>query len=188
MTIETDNSGFASSIGEASAHVQPVPDAPAQQGNGVYGLDGQGTSPPAIEDAEREEAGEDGAEKVVEAVVSPRPFNLRDVVPGFEDSASHCLNRALQIARSLNQTSLSSDHLMLALTMDPNARRHLERVGDVAELRETAMLRLGKMNWRFAKGADADTNGDPGTDLRFRRDLPARARCRGRARPKNRHQ
>jgi hypothetical protein len=77
-------------------------------------------------------------------------FNYDEAVPGFEASASDCFNRALQIAQSLNHTSLSADHLMLALTMDPNARRLLERAGDVAQLREAATQRLGKMHSRFA--------------------------------------
>lgn len=77
-------------------------------------------------------------------------FSYDEAVPGFEASASDCFNRALQIAQSLNHTSLSADHLMLALTMDPNARRLLERVGDVAQLREAATQRLGKMHSRFA--------------------------------------
>jgi ATP-dependent Clp protease ATP-binding subunit ClpA len=72
-------------------------------------------------------------------------------VPRFEDSASDCFNRASQIARSLNHINLSADHLMLALTMDPNARRLLERVGDVVQLREAATQRLGRMNSRFSR-------------------------------------
>ncbi len=64
-------------------------------------------------------------------------------VPGYEGSASICFKRAADIARSLNHTNLTADHLMLALTMDPNARRLLERVGDVTQLREAAMQRLG---------------------------------------------
>lgn len=67
-----------------------------------------------------------------------------DQVPGFEMSASHCVNRARQIARSLNHATLSSDHLMLALTMDQGARRLLERAGDVVQLRAAAMRKLGK--------------------------------------------
>ena len=54
-----------------------------------------------------------------------------------------CLNRAPRIASSLNHPILSSDHLMLALTMDQNARRLLERVGDVTRFREAAMQKLG---------------------------------------------
>ena len=70
----------------------------------------------------------------------------RNEVPGYQSSASACLNRARQIARSLNHISLSADHLMLALTLDQGARRLLERVGDVTQLREAAMQRLGHLS------------------------------------------
>lgn len=74
-----------------------------------------------------------------------------DAVPGFEGSASDCFNRARQIARSLNHTDLSSDHLMLALIMDQSARRLLERVGDITQLREVATQRVGR-NYTNASG------------------------------------
>jgi hypothetical protein len=83
---------------------------------------------------------------------TPLDFDYDEAVPGFEAAASDCLNRALAIARSLNHVVLSSDHLMIALTMDPNARRQLERVGDVTQLREAAMQRLGKMHSRYSTG------------------------------------
>jgi hypothetical protein len=83
---------------------------------------------------------------------TPLDFDYDEAVPGFETAASDCLNRALAIARSLNHVVLSSDHLMIALTMDPNARRQLERVGDVTQLREAAMQRLGKMHSRYSTG------------------------------------
>lgn len=79
-------------------------------------------------------------------------------MPGYEPAASDCLNRALGIARSLNHTSLSADHLMLALTMDQNARKLLERAGDINALRETAMKQLGEMHWKFARPAGQETH------------------------------
>ena len=79
-------------------------------------------------------------------------------MPGYEPSASDCLNRAMRIARSLNHTSLSADHLMLALTMDQNARKLLARAGDINALRETAMQQLGKMNWKFARPSGRERN------------------------------
>ncbi|HXG79328.1 MAG TPA: Clp protease N-terminal domain-containing protein [Methyloceanibacter sp.] len=85
-----------------------------------------------------------------------------DHVPGFEMSASNCVNRARQIARSLNHATFSSDHLMLALTMDPGARRQLERVGDVDQLRAFAMRRLGK---NYNKSDSADQMPVPTSDL-----------------------
>jgi hypothetical protein len=83
-------------------------------------------------------------------------------VPGFETSASDCINRARQIARSLNHATWSADHLMLALTMDQGARRLLERVGDVAQLRATAMRKLGK---NYNKSDAADQAPTPTADL-----------------------
>jgi len=85
-----------------------------------------------------------------------------DQVPGFEMSASNCINRARQIARSLNHATFSSDHLMLALTMDQNARRLLERVGDVNHLRAVAMRKLGK---NYNKSDAADQSPAPTSDL-----------------------
>jgi hypothetical protein len=85
-----------------------------------------------------------------------------DQVPGFEVSASDCINRARQIARSLNHATLSSDHLMLALTMDQSARRLLERVGDVAQLRAVAMRKLGK---NYDKSDAGDQTPAPTSDL-----------------------
>ncbi len=95
------------------------------------------------------------------------PTSLTEQSPALRLRRRYCLNRALRIARSLNHTSLSADHLMLALTLDPTARRHLERVGDVALLREAAMLRLGKTNWKYARGASVDANGDPSPTADF---------------------
>lgn len=85
-----------------------------------------------------------------------------DQVPGFESSASNCVNRARQIARSLNHATFSSDHLMLALTMDQNARRLLERIGDVTHLRAVAMRKLGK---NYNKSDAADQSPAPTSDL-----------------------
>ena len=92
----------------------------------------------------------------VESAGTPIDFEYNEDVPGYEPAASDCLNRALQIARSLNHTSLSADHLMLALTMDQNARKLLERAGSINDLRETAMQRLGAMNWKFSRPSGPD--------------------------------
>jgi hypothetical protein len=94
-------------------------------------------------------SGSDQAEEVA-AELGP------DEVPGFEASASECFNRARQIACSLNHADLSSDHLMLALIMDSSARRLLERVGNVTQLREVATQRVGR---NYTK-SDAD-HGSP---------------------------
>jgi hypothetical protein len=88
--------------------------------------------------------------EVAEQVVLDR----RDEIHGYEPSASACINRAREIAQSLNHMSMSADHLMLALTMDQTARRLLERVGDVTQLREAAMQRLGHY-------ASARNSGEP---------------------------
>jgi len=93
-------------------------------------------------------------------------------IPGFETSASDCFKRAVQIARSLNHADLSADHLMLALAMDPNARRHLERVGDVVQLREVAMERLGR-NYTRTSADTSESSPAPTSDLA---DIGKRAR------------
>jgi Clp amino terminal domain, pathogenicity island component len=83
-------------------------------------------------------------------------------VPGYEASASSCFNRARQIARSLNHLNLTADHLMLALTMDPGARRLLERVSDVTQLREAAMQRLGHYG---SARSSSEQSSTPTSDL-----------------------
>jgi len=130
MSIETGNQDVSGEVREANAN-QAAGNAGAAQRPFAT------AAQPSVVDGEP-------AEEVA------LDFNYEEAVPGFEASASDCFNRALQIAQSLNHTSLSADHLMLALTMDPNARRLLERVGDVAQLREAATQRLGKMHSRFA--------------------------------------
>jgi hypothetical protein len=115
--------------------------------------------------------------KGAEIAVAPKvalPFV--DPLPDFEVTAADCLNRALQIAISLRHASVSSDHLMLALTMDPHARRQLQRVGDIGQLREAAMLRLGRMHWKFAmRGDDASRFPAPTSDVEEIRKLARRA-------------
>ena len=116
MSIEMDNqdvSGFAGDAFEGTRSEQPAQ-------SGAVG------SPPSAD--ARPDDQSDAAEEV------SLDFEYDEDVPGFETSASNCLNRALQIARSLNHMSLSADHLMLALAMDPSARRLLERV-DIVQLR-----------------------------------------------------
>ena len=104
-------------------------------------------------------ASEPAATEIAEVeIASGTEFEYEEDVPGYEPSASDCLNRAMRIARSLNHTSLSADHLMLALTMDQNARKLLERAGDINALRETAMQQLGKMNWKFARPSGRERN------------------------------
>jgi hypothetical protein len=93
---------------------------------------------------------EDHAEEVVAQTE-------RNQIPGLETSTSDCFNRANQIARSLNHTNLSIDHLMLALTMDASARRLLERIADVAQVRETAMQKLGKNYTRSSRDVGEQT-------------------------------
>lgn len=140
MTIEMGNQGVPGPGGDAyetnrSENGRHAPDAPpATAATGQ--AESVGAAQPNVE------TGEEVA----------LDFNYEEAVPGFEASASDCFNRALRIAQSLNHTSLSADHLMLALTMDPNARRLLERIGDVVQLREAATRRLGKMHGCFATG------------------------------------
>jgi hypothetical protein len=61
---------------------------------------------------------------------------------------------------------------MLALTMDSNARRQLERVGDVVQLREIAMERLGR-NYTRSSARTSELSPVPTSDLA---DIGKRAR------------
>jgi hypothetical protein len=133
MTIEMGNPGIPG-FGGYGAQNQPAPSTEGQAGNGAAAS--RATSQP-----------DDHAE-VAEEVASK---TTHEQIPGLETSASDCLNRAAQIARSLNHANLSSDHLMLALTLDQSARRLLERVGDVVQLREAAMQKLGKNHTKFSR-------------------------------------
>jgi hypothetical protein len=99
-----------------------------------------------------------GGEPAELGEVLPLDFDHAGPVPGFEASASDCLNHALSIARNLNHAVLSSDHLMLALTMDESGRRLLNRLGDIERLRKVAMGRLGRMHARYAAGDPSQTS------------------------------
>jgi hypothetical protein len=154
MTIETGDSGFTG-FGYGSRldqDNQPRASADAQAGNGAE--QSQSTQSQSIRRNE-----EPGA--VPEEVTSKARF---EQIPGLESSASDCLNRAAQIARSLNHVNLSSDHLMLALTLDQTARRLLERVGDVAQLREAAMQNLGRNHTKSSRDI-GDQPLPPSSDL-----------------------
>lgn len=148
MSIEMDNqdvSGFAGDAFEGTRSEQPA-------------QSGAVSSPPSAD--ARPDDQSDAAEEV------SLDFEYDEDVPGFETSASNCLNRALQIARSLNHMSLSADHLMLALAMDPSARRLLERVGDIVQLREAATQRLGRMHCRFTTGDSFPSQTSDLVDIR----------------------
>ena len=148
MSIEMDNqdvSGFAGDAFEGTRSEQPA-------------QSGAVSSPPSAD--ARPDDQSDAAEEV------SLDFEYDEDVPGFETSASNCLNRALQIARSLNHVSLSADHLMLALAMDPSARRLLERVGDIVQLREAATQRLGRMHSRFTTGDSFPSQTSDLVDIR----------------------
>ena len=136
----------------------PAPMAPERQTGGPEAQPGNG---PAQSQAGNggvaSGAGQaDGQPELGEVV--PMDLDYSSRVPGFETSASDCFNHALSIARSLNHAILSTDHLMLALTMDEGARRLLSQAGDIARLREASMRRLGKMHSRFAAGDPAQTS------------------------------
>jgi ClpA/ClpB-like protein len=151
MTIEMGDQGVSGFGGDTYSGTRI--EQPPQSG-------GVGSSPPADARPDGHAEAADAAEEVT------LDFNYDEAVPGFEASASDCFNRALKIARSLNHVSLSSDHLMLALTMDPNARRLLERVGDITQLREAAMQRLGRMHSRFATGESLPSQTSDLMDIR----------------------
>jgi hypothetical protein len=153
MTIETGDSGFTGfgygNNGSAGQDNSPPQSSEPRHGNGAGDHHGAsaGGSASAQSHAEAEEVSGDLG---------------YDQVPGFETSASNCVNRARRIANSLNHATFSSDHLMLALTMDQNARRLLERVGDVTQLRAHAMRRLGK---NYNKSDSTDQSPTPTSDL-----------------------
>lgn len=137
---------------------QTAPETKATPASETLGGNGTGASHATNGGAAHASAPESEPEIAEEAT---KEFSY-DQVPGFEASASDCVNRARQIARSLNHATFSSDHLMLALTMDHNARRQLERIGDVTLLRAAAMRKLGK---NYNKSDAADQSPTPTSDL-----------------------
>ena len=158
---------FAGIIGHEAANVHDVP--VSESGSDRAATDGAAGLP--ARGAPDEDSGTDSSGAEI-AVPSAAALPLLDPLPDFESTAADCLNRALQIALSLGHASVSSDHLMLALTMDPHARRQLQRVGDIGQLREAAMLRLGRTHWKFAKRGDEPSRfPSPTSDLEEIRKL-----------------
>jgi hypothetical protein len=151
MTNESGKFESFASMSQRAANVEGAP--PASGGDADATVAGvaatQGDEPVSQGDS----AGERGSGGEV-AIPPEVALHAIEAIPDFEPSAADCLNRALQVALSLGHASFSSDHLMLALTMDQQARRQLQRVGDIGQLREAAMLRLAKMHWKFARRAD----------------------------------
>jgi hypothetical protein len=125
---------------------QPQPESESKVASSGNGQGGNGAT------SEAGNGGPRASEQPDLDEVVPLDFDSAGPVPGFEATASDCLNHALSIARNLNHAVLSSDHLMLALTMDESARRLLNRAGDIERLREAAMRRLGKMHGRYTAG------------------------------------
>jgi Clp amino terminal domain, pathogenicity island component len=132
---------------------QASPAAPAADAHPTNGSTG-GANSGAAADVQ--------SDKQVQAAEEVAKHMGYEELPGYEASASRCFHRAGEIARSLNHMSLSADHLMLALTMDSSARRLLERLGDISQLRETAMQRLGR--YGSARNAEEQSN-TPTSDL-----------------------
>ena len=147
MTIDMGDSGFTGfgygNHGNLDQDNQPRSSAESQAGNGAA----QSQAAMAARKAEVVGPSDDHAE-AAEEVASK---STHEHIPGLETSASDCFNRAAKIARSLNHANLSSDHLMLALTLDQSARRLLERVGDIVQLRDAAMQRLGKKHTKSSR-------------------------------------
>lgn len=153
MTVEMGNPEPDNVADQQATHAQPVEATEASTpSNASPSENRNGVSNEARSDDDAEAAEELTLEFAYEAA------------PGFESSVSECFNHAGQIAQSLGHISLSSDHLMLALTMDPNARRLLERLGDVVQLRESAMQRLGTMHCRSSRNVDEGSKS-PTSDL-----------------------
>ena len=83
---------------------------------------------------------------------------LNEKLPKCEARANNCLERAAEFASNLNQTCFDVHHLMLALTVDQRAGRMLGDVGDIKQLRDFAVEKIGKMHSQFAAGV-TDSDG-----------------------------
>lgn len=151
MTNESGKFESFASMSQRAANVEGSPPASGGDADGaVAGVAATRGDEPVSHGGSAEQHGSGGEVAIPPEVALP----ALEAIPDFEPSAADCLNRALQVALSLAHASFSSDHLMLALTMDQQARRQLQRVGDIGQLREAAMLRLAKMHWKFARRAD----------------------------------
>jgi hypothetical protein len=171
MASETDKFENSTSIGQPAARVQ---DTHAQ------GTDADAAAadaaPPAPVEGLNSGQGAEGPSGGEVAISPDIALPQIDAIPDFEPGAADCFNRALQIALSLGHASFSSDHLMLALTMDQQARKLLQRVGDIGQLREAAMIKLGKMHWKFARRPDRmDRFPSPTSDLEELRKMARHA-------------
>jgi hypothetical protein len=158
-------------MGQRAANVEAVPPVPGGD------VEEAAASAQAHDHAASSDQGEGERSSAGEVAIAPdMALPAIDAIPDFEPPAADCFNRALQVALSLGHANFSSDHLMLALTMDQQARRQLQRVGDVGQLREAAMLRLGKMHWKFARRVDQTSIfPSPTSDLEELRKTARRA-------------
>jgi Clp amino terminal domain, pathogenicity island component len=86
---------------------------------------------------------------------------LTDGVHGFSEHANACANKAAQFAYHLKHAMIGSDHLMLALTLDENARPLLAALGNVKQLRESAARILGETNAKYLGAPASSDKFDP---------------------------
>jgi Clp amino terminal domain, pathogenicity island component len=152
---QTQSEPRADNDHSAQQQPQPAPETKAAQAASASQA-GNGAADTTAAQPDDKDSIAEKQEEFVEVV--PLDFDYAEPVPGYETSASDCLNHAFSIARNLKHAVLSSDHLMLALTMDQGARRLLDRAADVARLREVAMRRLGRLHSRYSAGEPAQTS------------------------------
>ncbi len=78
-----------------------------------------------------------------------------DPVPGFSEPASNCINRAGWIAFMLNNTSVGTAHLLLAISLDERAAPGMQiRNLDVKQLRLAALPVLIRTQWKYSDGEE----------------------------------
>jgi hypothetical protein len=73
---------------------------------------------------------------------------------GFTKAAAECAARARDIAQILNHTRVGAAHLILAMTLDENISRKMQRDFDVPTARRTMLKKLSEADWDYGIGAE----------------------------------
>jgi hypothetical protein len=80
-------------------------------------------------------------------------------------SAAACVEKARDIARLLNHTRVKAAHLILAMTLDEDISRKMQKDFDVDQARRAMLRRLGEAEWHYDDTAGKGKPPQIGRDL-----------------------
>ncbi|MEG6507954.1 hypothetical protein V6C03_03125 [Methyloligella sp. 2.7D] len=140
--VETAGNGQAESLG-AEPSAEPTVETPqgASADTASFGFT-SGAAAVEDEPAPAEQAAERAADP---APVAISVKELEDI--DFTEPAALCVARAIGIARAHNHTRLDASHLVLAMTLDPDISRKLQRVLDADVARRVMTRKLAEEPW-----------------------------------------